>query len=286
MQNSYLQNSWLEEIWLNKGYLEWREPSLINVNWWCQFVDHPNHPKDLLSKPPPKGVLTTFQIQRAAGLISNMLNFKDLVDTQRLPAEYMKDTPLDMNQYKCQFGATRIPVSPADKIRTVYPAKARHIIVMTKDQVYKVDVIREDGSRVPIKELERLLYAVGEDSLHTTPEPSVGILTAGHRDTWATAHEKLLSLSNQNKESLDIIHDALFAVCLDDHSASKNIDISHHQIFHNFDASNRWFDKAMQLIVSSNGRAGLNGEVMIVLRGLALVPSLMSWRCSILLLTL
>ncbi|KAJ3013907.1 hypothetical protein HKX48_005443 [Thoreauomyces humboldtii] len=257
------KNSWLEDIWLNKAYLEWREPSLINVNWWCQFVDHPSHPKELLRKPPPKGVLTTFQIQRAAGLISNMLNFKDLVDTQRLPAEYMKvkgeQIPLDMNQYKSQFGASRLPGNP-DTIRTVWPSQAKHVVVLTKNQIYKVDVLRANGSRVPLKELERLLYAVGEDSLQSTREPAIGILTAGHRDTWNEAHQQLESISEVNKDNLDIINDSLFAVCLDDFSLSKNLDISHRQIFHNNDANNRWFDKAMQLIVGSNGRAGVNGE--------------------------
>ncbi|KAJ3150271.1 hypothetical protein HDU86_006662 [Geranomyces michiganensis] len=252
--------SWLEDIWLKKAYLEWREPSMINVNWWCQFVDHPAHPKDLLRKPPPKGVLTTFQIQRAAGLISNMLNFKDLVDSERLPAEYMRDRPLDMNQYKAQFGTSRLPGEKADTIRSSHPCLARHIIVLTKDQIYKVDVLRADGSRVPLKELERLLYAVGEDSLHTKPQPGIGILTAGHRDTWAKAHKELLSVGGANAHNLDVINDALFAVCLDDHSLSKNIDISHRQIFHNDTGKNRWFDKAMQLIVASNGRAGVNGE--------------------------
>ncbi|KAI8585099.1 acyltransferase ChoActase/COT/CPT [Geranomyces variabilis] len=254
------KHSWLEDIWLKKAYLEWREPSMINVNWWCQFIDHPAHPKDLLRKPPPKGVLTTFQIQRAAGLITNMLNFKDLVDSERLPAEYMRDRPLDMNQYKAQFGTSRLPGDPADTIRTVHPCLARHVIVLTKDQIYKVDVLRADGSRVPLKELERVLYAVGEDSLHTKPEPGVGILTAGHRDTWAKAHKELLAAGGANAQNIETINDALFAVCLDDHSLSKNIDISHRQIFHNDNGRNRWFDKSMQLIVASNGRAGVNGE--------------------------
>ncbi|KAI8820843.1 acyltransferase ChoActase/COT/CPT [Fimicolochytrium jonesii] len=253
------KNSWLEDIWLKKAYLEWREPSMINVNWWGQFKDHPRHPKDLLRKPPPKGVLSTFQIQRAAGLISNMLNFKDLVDTERLPAEYMKDKPLDMNQYKSQFGATRIPKKGCDEIRTVWPARSRHIIVLTRDQVYRVEVIRADNTRVPLKELERLLFAVGQDSLHTELEPSVGFFTGAHRDTWAEAHEKLRWLSASNAENLEIIDQALFAVCLDNHSLSKNIDVSHRQVFHN-DGRNRWFDKAMQLVVASNGRAGVNGE--------------------------
>ena len=53
---------------------------MINVNWWSQFVDHPQQPKDLLRKPPPKGVFSTFQVTRAAGLISNLLNAKEILD--------------------------------------------------------------------------------------------------------------------------------------------------------------------------------------------------------------
>jgi carnitine O-acetyltransferase len=68
-------------------------------------------------------------------------------------------------------------------------------------------------------------------------------------------------LSKQNAENFKIIQDALFVLCLDDHSAPANLDKAHLQFFHNNDASNRWFDKAIQLIVASNGRAGINGEV-------------------------
>ncbi|KAJ3038609.1 hypothetical protein HDV00_000453 [Rhizophlyctis rosea] len=254
------KNSWLEDIWLNKAYLEWREPSLINVNWWCQFKDHPKQDHFLLRRPPPKGAISAWQVERTAGLISNFLNFKDMLDNETLPPEYQKDTPLDMNQYKTQFGACRIPGSPADTIHTEYPSTARHIVVLMQDQIYKVDVIREDGARVPLKELERLLFAVGRNCLATEPEPPIGLLTAGQRDNWAQAHTKLLALSPENAANFETIKTALFAVCLDDYSPNKNLDISHHHIFHGFNAKNRWFDKTLQLIVGSNGRAGVNGE--------------------------
>jgi carnitine O-acetyltransferase len=52
----------LDEIWLNKAYLEWREPSLINVNWWAEFKDHPKHDLLILKKPLPAGVLSSFQV--------------------------------------------------------------------------------------------------------------------------------------------------------------------------------------------------------------------------------
>jgi hypothetical protein len=60
---------------------------------------------------------------------------------------------------------------------------------------------------------------------------------------------------------MKVIQSALFAVCLDDSGVKKNKDESHQQIFHNYTASNRWFDKSLQIIVTSSGRAGLNGEV-------------------------
>ncbi|KAI8807159.1 acyltransferase ChoActase/COT/CPT [Cladochytrium replicatum] len=196
--------SWLEQIWLDNAYLTYREPGLINVNWWLVCKDHPFQPKDLLSKPPPKGVLTDFQIQRAAGLVSNLLNFKDQLDSQQLPVDYAKDK------------------STAN--------------------------------------LPRVFHEVGADSLQSPAQPPIGILTGGHRDNWATAYEHLSKLSKQNESNLQIIKDALFVLCLDDHSFKKNIDISHKQWFHNGNARNRWFDKAIQLVVASSGRAGVNGE--------------------------
>jgi carnitine O-acetyltransferase len=254
------KDSWLEHFWLQKAYLEWREPSLINVNWWCQFVDHPKHPEQLLTHRPPKGVLTAFQINRAAGLISNLLNFNDLIDSEQLPPEYIKDKPLCMNQYTKIFGTTRVPGEKADSVVSQYPTTAKHIIVLIKNQIFKVDVYSDDRKRVPIAEIERLLFTASKEALASSTEPSVGLLTAGHRDTCYEGTHLLSELSPENKSNLDTIQSALFAVCLDDYSTLKNIDLAHHQIFHNHDATNRWFDKSIQLIVSNNGRAGINGE--------------------------
>jgi carnitine O-acetyltransferase len=72
-----MQYSWLENIWLNKAYLEWRDPSLINVNWWCEFKDHPN---GILKQALPKGKVTDFQINRAAGFISSLLSYNDAIN--------------------------------------------------------------------------------------------------------------------------------------------------------------------------------------------------------------
>ncbi|KAF9954568.1 hypothetical protein BGZ72_004479 [Mortierella alpina] len=254
------KNSWLETIWLNKGYLEWREPSMINVNWWAQFKDSPHFN---LEHAPPRGVVSDVQIQRAANYASSLLTFNDLVNTQTLPAEYQRSTPLCMNQYKNQFGAYRVAELPRDRIVTTWPTTANYITVMMRDQIFKVPVTGPNGERVSIKAIEQQLRNVVE-AVNNTPEhekqAAVGVLTSENRDTWAKARQTLLGLSPLNHASLASIDNSLFMICLDDYSSDRDIDVSHHNIFHAGNAHNRWFDKSMQFIFESNGRAGINGE--------------------------
>ncbi|KAF9366843.1 Carnitine O-acetyltransferase mitochondrial [Mortierella sp. NVP85] len=254
------KHSWLETIWLNKGYLEWREPSMINVNWWAQFKDSPLF---TLEQAPARGVISDVQIQRAANYTSSLLTFNEYVNSQALPPEYQRTTPLCMNQYKNQFGAYRVADLPRDRIVTTWPATSNYVAVLVKDQIFKVPVAGPNGERVSTKAIEQQLKNVVE-AVNNMPEQEkqvpLGVLTSENRDTWAKARHTLLTLSTQNHASLSSIDNALFVICLDDYSSDKDIDISHHNIFHAGDAHNRWFDKSMQFIFESNGRAGINGE--------------------------
>ena len=253
------KDSWLEKFWLQKAYLEWREPSLINVNWWCEFIDHSQQPKDLLVKVPPKGVISSFQVSRAAGLITGLLNFCDMLDKGIYPAETIRKTPICMNQYKNIFGTTRIPGEITDTLVHQYPTTAKHIIVMINNQMFKLDVKTDSGERVPVAEIERLLLATSREALSTKPEPAIGLLTAGHRDTNFKGYDALKKLSAKNSANFELIKEALFVVCLDD-SSTKDKAKTHHRIFYGDKAENRWFDKCIQLIVANNGKAGINGE--------------------------
>ncbi|CAG8607451.1 18029_t:CDS:10 [Gigaspora rosea] len=221
--------NWIETIWLNKAYLEWRDPSLINVNWWVEFNDPAT---GILKNPPPKGQISELQIDRAAGFISNLLTFNDMINNELLPPDQTRQGPLCMDQYTKQFGATRIADSPSDR-----------------------------GERVPIKEIKRQLQFVVDQVNNTTElQPPIGLLTGEHRDTWATARKNLESSSAENKISFEAIDTALFGIALDDYPTDTDIDISHLNFFHAYNGRNRWFDKALQIIVANNGRAGVNGE--------------------------
>ncbi|CAG8477057.1 5840_t:CDS:10 [Funneliformis mosseae] len=255
--DKFEKHSWLENIWLNRAYLEWREPTLINVNWWCEFKDHPN---GILKQTIPKGQVTDFQINRTAGFISNLLDFNDTINNESLPPESSRQGPLCMNQYRKQFGTARIADFPSDRIISSWPTTAKHIIVLFRDQIFNVQVLGEGGARVSIKDIERQLKSVVEQVNNTIElQLPIGLLTAEHRDTWAAARKTLESLS-ENRLNLGAIDTALFCVALDDYSTDSDIDITHHNIFHAFNGRNRWFDKPLQVIVQSNGRAGVNGE--------------------------
>ncbi|KAI9009160.1 acyltransferase ChoActase/COT/CPT [Hyaloraphidium curvatum] len=250
--------SWLEDIWLRKAYLESRDPLPINSNWWCQLRDHPEQPSAHLDMPSPKGTFTAFQIRRAAILTQNLLRFHSLLLGGRVEPQQLNGKPLCMDQFRHLFGAYRRPGLIEDVLISRFPNLARHIIVMARNQPYLVPVVPEDGGPLSVRELENQLFMVTRDALETPPEPNVAILTAEPRATWSTLRRKLTQISEENVRSLEAIEEALFVLNLDDYSLENDEEVAYKQWFHK--AKNRWFDKAVQIIVANNGRAGLNGE--------------------------
>ena len=251
--------SWLASLWLQKAYLEYRESVLINVNWWAEFADHPKHPAALLESPPAKGDFSQFQLRRAAGFIYDALKYKRLLEAQVIPPEYTRDgTPIAMDQYTRIFSATRVPRDACDELRHVFPSPARHITLCVLDQVYELEVIPKNNTPYTITELEQLLQRTVQLalSLKDRAQPAVGLMTSEHRDTWATAYKELRAA---NGAALDSIETSLFAVALDNYSAPSR-ELSPPNLFHGINAHNRWFDKAVCFILTSDGRAGVNAE--------------------------
>ncbi|CAG8696832.1 16599_t:CDS:2 [Dentiscutata erythropus] len=139
--------NWIETIRLNKFFLELRVPILIYSNWWIEFNDPVT---GILENPPKKGQTSEFQIDRAAGLVSNMLTFNDMINNELLPQDKTRHGLLCMDQYTKLFSTARIADSPFDRVITTWPKTAKHIIVIFKDQIFKVQVL---GAR---KRLESL----------------------------------------------------------------------------------------------------------------------------------
>lgn len=239
-------HSWLDIFWPSR-YLGRRDPIALNANFFFLFQHQ-----------------DASQVKRAALITAAGLNYKLKLDKEEIPVAMNRDTPLDMDQLKYLFSATRIPGEKQDTLRSFYsdeqpgPSTARHIIVFYLGHIYALDVVAQDGTAYSVNDIETALAHIIETGKNGSRAAyPVGHLTTMARAKWAGVRKELIA-NPVNKAHVDEIETALFAINLDD-TAPENDLIACNRLLHGSDG-NRWYDKALQLIVFENGKAGINIE--------------------------
>ena len=239
--------SWLDDFWPTR-YLGRRDRIALNANFFFQFTRPGND-----------------QISRAAELLTAALNYKLRLDREEIPPALARGNPLDMNQNKFLFSTTRIPGVPLDTVRAPYseaepgPSKARHILVLHNRAIYRMDVIGANGRPHTIADFEKTLSAIKAAS--TTPvenNEAVGHFTTMARADWADTRQELFAIDPVNEQRMDEIETALFCICLED-MVPGNKQEAADQLLHG-DSGNRWFEKAVSLVVFGDGSSGINIE--------------------------
>lgn len=231
--------NWIYEWWNDAAYLTYRDPVVPYVSYFY------SHRDDRRRRDPSK---------RAAAISTAVLEFKKQVDQGTLEPEYMKKLPISMESYQWMFNTCRIPARPKDYPAKYSPAENKHILVIRKNQFFKV-MHEVNGKQLNTSELEqqfKLVYQKAERAA------GVGMLTTENRDVWTDAREVLLKAHYSNAKALKDIESASFVVCLDD-AAPVTLEERAHQYWHG-DGSNRWFDKPLQFIINDNGTSGFMGE--------------------------
>jgi len=170
-----------------------------------------------------------------------------------------------MLQYKYLFSTTRIPGPAQDTVRAPYserepgPSRARHILVFHRGHMARVDVIGPEGRPHTVQEIQRGLDTIIAGIKTPAPtEESVGHLTTLARAEWAAARAELLEAHPDNAAALDTVETALFNVCVDDAAPADHLMACNNLLYGS--SANRWYDKAISLVVTANGIAGINGE--------------------------
>lgn len=233
-------HSWLDTFWPSR-YLGRRDRIAINANFFFLFKD-----SDL------------GQVERAAALTAAAVDYKLRLDDERIPPVLQRGQPLSMEQNKYLFSATRIPGAEQDTVRVPYtdewpgPSDARHIAVLFRGNIIRLDVIAPDGRPYSLDGLTEALRALMTPGRSDT---CVGHLTTMARAEWAATRQ---ALALDNAAALDVVETALFCVCLEDFAPKDTQEACDH-LLHG-DSANRWFDKAVSLIVFADGRAGINIE--------------------------
>jgi carnitine O-acetyltransferase len=244
-------HSWLDEFWRDR-YLGRRDRIALNANFFFLFGDGLPHgaPRD--------------QVGRAARLIEAAVRYKLAIDDQAVPPATRRGQPLSMEQHHYLFSTTRIPGVQRDGVRAPYteswpgPSDARHILVIARGGMWAVDVVTAGDLPYETGEIAGALRSVlsmaGQG--RAWRGQGTGALTSKARAEWASSRDALLAAGNQ--AVLDIVETALFCVVLEDEPAAGLDD--HCKRLLAGDPGNRWFDKALTLIVFPDGTAGLNGE--------------------------
>ncbi|WP_328450593.1 choline/carnitine O-acyltransferase [Amycolatopsis sp. NBC_00438] len=233
-------HSWLDTFWPYR-YLGRRDRIALNANFFFLFAESP-----------------LGQVERAAELTASAVDYKLRLDDELVPAVLVRGAPQSMVQHRYLFSATRIPGEVLDTARTPYrdgwegPSRARHIIVFHRNTPFRMDVVAEDGRPYSAEQLADGLRAILKDD-HTTDVPA-GHFTTKARAEWAASRQALLDAGNA--EALETLETALFCVCLDDFAPSTTLEAADQLLY----GANRWYDKAVSLIVFEDGTAGINVE--------------------------
>lgn len=223
-----------------------------------------------------------------------------------------KGKPLCMETYKNFFHSYRMPNEDMDRLLP-QSRRSNHIVVASCNQFYVLrlgddplpDPFKKDSSvqlnsNIIFEQLLRI-YRVSRE--HARRElidesakiPKIGLFTTENRKIWAKLHKKLThcngsNLNNHeptcnstssravaNIESLRLIEDCLFVMCIDSlvgcsdstkGNKNNNNNLSDVEAANiiltgagsSLFTGNRWFDKFLQIIVGRNGICGINIE--------------------------
>ena len=241
--------NWFIDWWNDAAYMGWRDPVVINVNYFFQFADDKRRRNPLL---------------RAASIVDAAMDFRQLCVDQKLDPDTAGRGDsfhgLCMHQYQFMFNACRLPVSPSDQISVHDPSICNHVAVVRKGKFYVFDLVHKNtGARLTIAEIEAQLKHIKKDAdVDGFTGHPLGALTTQNRDVWERARKELWNYSPANREALEKLESSVFLLCLDDTSPLTREEVGR-ALWHG-DGKNRWFDKSAQFVVFENGKAGFNGE--------------------------
>lgn len=220
---------------------------------------------------PDPDPLRNDQITRATSLVRSALAFSQAIREDRLPLDEVRGRPQCMNQYWWLFGVTRVPGDDGGRIRM--DADARHIMILCRGQVYRMDVLEAaNGQIIDEGALSRGLKGILEDANSMSQKEAfqnaIGVLTTENQKVWSHCRKALVHERLQNGRNFASIDSSLFALCLDDSSPQSEADVCLNMICgtnvveHGVQVGtclNRWYDK-LSIIICRNGAAGMNFE--------------------------
>jgi carnitine O-acetyltransferase len=258
-------SSWLQNWWCTAGYLQIRDPVVVNVSYFFHFSDDGSlgvlaNQKSFDSQGKSLGVM------RGASILHSAAEFRKQICSGSFPQQRIgrkePKTPLCSVAFKYMFNACRIPRKSQDTYRIYDPSLHKHCIVARKGSFFAVDFLDDFGDALPLQVIEERLQQCVELADKQVDAPKLGWLTSSDRDAWASARQEILRVGGSKlKKSLEKLESGALVINLDSETP-----VSKKQCGNIFltgglsSGNNRWFDKSVQIMCTENGKAGLIGE--------------------------
>lgn len=238
------ERNWLSKWWDDYAYLEYRDPVSPFVSY---FFSH---------KPLQNKKIESNQLLKASLIIKKIVQFMESIEDETLEPELIKGSPYCMESFKFLFNNCRVPSPGKDKTVLFNGEENRFLIVIYKDQFYKIYHHDIKGDAINEAQIYQQLLQIVSDTTPLDQSP-VGILTSANRDVWANDYSELIK-SPLNIKNLQEIQLSSFVLCLDSNSPIT-IEERSRNCWHG-NGTNRWFDKPIQMFVCANGASGFLGE--------------------------
>lgn len=239
------------------GYLQIRDPVVVNVSYFFSFVDDPTI-RPTSSMP---------NVQRGATMLFATAEYRRQVVTGQMPPEVIgkkTKTPLCATAYKYMFNACRVPRLEQDSYRMYDPRLYTHCIVARKGHFFSMELVHpETGHPLPVAQLEDQLGDCIRlaDSLSSSRQ-KLGLLTSQNRDDWARGQQALIQAGGvAMKDAIERLESGAILLNLDDESPVSRQELGDLYWTGGLKSGeNRWYDKSIQIMITNNGKAGLIAE--------------------------
>ncbi len=255
----------LEEHASREDLPNWLEP-FWNDTYLCSTSSLPICSNIFYVLDLPEGKEASGQVERAAALALRGVAAYLALREESFPPSMEGKAPLCMSQYRLLFGASRTPRKGRDFLRNMTSPEEnpvrdpRHMMVIRKGRFYRVPLLDSQGRCCSLKALQEALRKIVEDPRPPLPdEESLGLFTAGDRDSWARGREMLLEHApEENGALLRALEESLFVMALDHEQPATLDDLA--AAFLHGDGRSRWFEKTLQFMITPRGEGAINME--------------------------
>ncbi|KXJ16566.1 Choline O-acetyltransferase [Exaiptasia diaphana] len=209
-------------------------------------------------------------VNRSASLINGLMKARNYYMSSEFTQDKIKTTSLSMQWYNYIFSCS-MQFFPGSIERYKAPEMhSKHIIVMVRGNMYKLDMMKTDekGQTRTINErqLKRQLKSIIEMDASRQPSIQVGVLTSLPPSDRYLEEQRIKCISQQNVVNLSLLRDAIFVLALDAESCPRTANEAMFSL-QSGNFVNRWYDKSVQLVVFGNGVAGFVNNYLAGMTG-------------------